>query len=425
MADIDSTEARGQARPDLMVRVSGGRDETPQQQVRRANERRVFHHVRRGEALSRVSLVRATGLSAQSIGDIIRVLLEQGLIEETGAEPQPGLGRYPIGVRIRPRGALAFGCNIERDRLDGAWIDLTGAVVTSKSVRYEPGEEPRTTIGRIEALHESLTGRLTDADGPRLPVVGLAMPGPIDPESQRLVNPPNFAQWEGVDPRALFSATWQLPVHIENAATAAAIGEAWQSRGVLTNFLYCHWGVGIGGGLVLDLETYRGTTGNALELGHVPVVPDGALCGCGSRGCLEAEASVAAVCREARAAGFRGSFDELISRAPDHPALAALLARAGRLLAQALVGAVNLFDVDTVVLGGYHLLQAAEWLVPPVTTALATRPIARDLRPVTVLCSELGEAAGAVGAASAVLDRLLPSGAEAGFGVPAARRGRA
>ena len=201
MADIDGTEVRGQARPDLMVRVSG-RDETPQQQVRRANERRVFHHVRRGEALSRVSLVRATGLSAQSVGDIIRVLIEQGLIEETGAEPQPGLGRYPIGVRIRPRGALAFGCNIERDRLDGAWIDLTGAVVTSKSGPYKPGEEPRTTIGRIEALYERLTSRLTDADGPRLAVVGLAMPGPIDPQSQRLVNPPNFAQWEGVDPRA-------------------------------------------------------------------------------------------------------------------------------------------------------------------------------------------------------------------------------
>ena len=422
MTDIDGTEVR-QARPEPVVRVSGGRDETPQQQVRRANERRVFHLIRRGEALSRVSLVRATGLSAQSIGGIIRVLLQQGLIEETGAEPQPGLGRYPIGVRIRPRGALAFGCNIERDRIDGAWVDLTGAVVASQSVRFEPGEEPRTTIGRIETLHDSVTSRLADADGPRLPVVGLAMPGPIDPQSQRLVNPPNFAQWEGIDPRSLFSASWRLPVHVENAATAAAIGEAWQSRGVLTNFLYCHWGVGIGGGLVLDLETYRGTTGNALELGHVPVVPDGAPCGCGSRGCLEAEASVAAVCRQAHATGFRGSFDDLISQAPSEPALAGLLERAGRLLAQALVGAVNLFDVDTVVLGGYHLLQTAEWLVPRVTTTLATWPIARDLRPVTVMCSGLGEAAGAVGAASAVLDRLLPPGAEAGFGVQASLRG--
>jgi hypothetical protein len=205
----ESTWVRGQSRADGAAR--GGREETPQQQVRRANERRVFHLIRRGQAMSRVSLVKATGLSAQSVGDIIRGLLDQGLVEETGAEPQSGLGRHPIGVRIRPRGALAFGCNIERDRVDGAWIDLSGAVVASQSVRYEQGEEPRKTISRIEALFESLGERLSPGDGPRLPVVGLAMPGPIDPGSQRLVNPPNFAHWEGVDPRALFSADWQLP----------------------------------------------------------------------------------------------------------------------------------------------------------------------------------------------------------------------
>ncbi len=423
MPDVDGTKARGQVRADRVGRGFSGRDDTPQQQVRRANERRVFHLIRRGEALSRVSLVRATGLSAQSIGDIIRGLLDQGLIEETGAERQQALGRHPIGVRIRPRGALAFGCNIERDRVDGAWIDLTGAVVASQSVRYEQGEEPHSTISRIEVLFENLTAQLTESDGPQLPVIGLAVPGPIDPDNQRLVNPPNFAQWEGVDPRALFSEAWQLPILCENAATAAAIGEAWQARSVLTNFLYCHWGVGVGGGLVVDLETYRGTTGNALELGHIPVVPGGASCGCGGRGCLEAEASVAAICHQARAIGFDGRFEELLALAPGAPQLTALLDRAGQLLAQALVGAVNLFDVDTVVLGGHHLLQAEQWLVPAARQALADWPIARTVRPVTVLCSELGEAAGAVGAASAVLDRLLPSGADAITSFLSSRRG--
>ncbi len=367
--------------------------------------------------------MRATGLSAQSVGDIIRVLLEQGLIEETGAEPQPGLGRHPIGVRIRPRGALAFGCNIERDRVDGAWIDLTGAVVASQSVRYEHGEDPRTTIGRIETLYDTLSSRIPDIGGPRLAMIGLAVPGPIDPETQRLVNPPNFAHWEGVDPRALFSASWKLPVLCENAATAAAIGEAWQSRSVLVNFLYCHWGVGIGGGLVLDLETYRGSTGNALELGHLPVVPSGAACECGGRGCLEAEASVAAICRQARQAGFTGTFEELLARARTDATLRGILERAAQLLGQALVGAVNLVDVDTVVLGGYHLLQAAEWLVPVATQALTEWPIAREVRPMTVLCSELGETAGAVGAASAVLDRLLPSGLDTAIPPQGSRRG--
>jgi predicted NBD/HSP70 family sugar kinase len=415
MAEAGGALPRRPGADDADARRSvAARDESPQQQVRRANERRVFHLIRQGEAISRVGLVRATGLSAQSIGDIIRSLLDQGLIEETGAEPRAGLGRHPIGVRIRPRGALAFGCNIERDRIDGAWIDLSGAPVVSEVVRYPLGEEPQQTTRRVEELFGRLTQRLGDlgdlgpAD-PRLPAIGLGLPGPIDPVTERLVNPPNLPHWEGVDPRALFSPQWALPIFVENAATAAALGEAWQSRNELRTFLYCHWGVGIGGGLVVDLQTYRGATGNAVELGHVPVVPDGATCACGGRGCLEAEASVAAICRQAAALGFGADFDQILELAPAEPALAALLDRSGQLLAQALVGAVNLFDVDTVVLGGHHLQQVAGWLVGPAETALRERPIRRGVRPVTVVCSTLGEAAGAVGAASTVFDRLLPS----------------
>ncbi len=389
--------------------MSAGTNESPQQLVRRENARRVFHFIRQGEAISRVALVGVTGLSAQAVGDIIRGLIEQGLIEETGAEPRPGLGRHPIGVRVRPRGALAFGCNIERDRIDGAWIDLSGTPVASEVVRYPTGEEPAQTISRVEDLYHRLTSQLDARPATRLPAIGLGMPGPIELAKQRLVNPPNLPHWEGAEPRALFSADWDLPVFLENAATAAALGEAWQSRNERRNFLYCHWGVGIGGGLVLDLEPYRGTTGNAVEFGHVPVVPDGATCACGGCGCLEAEASVAAICRQAAAAGFGADFDELIERARDEPALGALLDRAGELLAQALTGAINLFDVDTVVLGGHHLQQASQWLTGPVERALRDRPMRRGVSQVTVVCSALGEAAGAVGAASTVFDRLLPS----------------
>ncbi|HUD36222.1 MAG TPA: ROK family transcriptional regulator [Streptosporangiaceae bacterium] len=401
----------GRAGPQARLGPATAND-SPQQLVRRENARRVFHFIRQGEAISRVALVGVTGLSAQAIGDIIRSLIEQGLIEETGAEPRPGLGRHPIGVRVRPHGALAFGCNIERDRIDGAWIDLSGAPVVSEVLRYPLGEEPQRTIGRVEDLYARLSDQLGTVPGeadPRLPAIGLGMPGPIESQSQRLVNPPNLPHWEGVEPRALFSPAWTLPVFLDNAATAAALGEAWQSRNELRSFLYCHWGVGIGGGLVLDLQTYRGETGNAVELGHVPVVPDGAPCGCGGAGCLEAEASVAAIGRQAAGLGFEPDFDRIVALAPAEPALAALLDRAGELLAQALLGAINLLDVDTVVLGGHHLQQAAGWLVEPVRRTLRDRPMRREVRPVTVVCSALGEAAGAVGAASTVFDRLLPS----------------
>jgi predicted NBD/HSP70 family sugar kinase len=200
-----------------------------------------------------------------------------------------------------------------------------------------------------------------------------------------------------------------MPIFCENSATAAALGEAWQSRTNLTNFLYCHWGVGIGGGLVIELDTYRGATGNALELGHVPVIADGALCGCGSRGCLEAEASVAAISRQAMQLGFGNKFDQIVELAHTDPIVADIFRRAGQLLAQALLGAVNLFDVDSVVIGGHHFRQVSEWLLPPVEDAVSEFAMRRNVRNVNVQFSIVDEVAGAVGAASVVFDKLLPT----------------
>jgi predicted NBD/HSP70 family sugar kinase len=376
-----------------------------------ANERRVFHLLRQQGPLSRSALVRLTGLSGQSVGQIVGRLLGQGLVEEIGAVPQSGVGRHPIDVRIRADGALAFGCNIERDRIDGAWINLHGEVVASGSDRFRPGEEPVRTIERVEELYDRLSRQVEAVPlANRLPAIGLGVPGPIDPVTQALVDPPNFAHWEGIDPRTLFSTRWTAPIICENSATAAALGEAWQSRTNLTNFLYCHWGVGIGGGLVIDLDTYRGGTGNAMELGHIPVVADGAPCECGALGCLEAEASVAAICRQAAALGLDPDFDAVVELAETDPRVADILRRSGRLLANALLGAVNLLDVEVVVIGGHHFRQVSPWLLPPVEAAVSDLAMRRNVRKVSVQYSIVDEAAGAVGAASVVFDKLLPSG---------------
>jgi predicted NBD/HSP70 family sugar kinase len=379
--------------------------------VRLANERRVFHLIRQHGPLSRTALVQKTGLSAQAIGSTVRRLLVLGLVEETGPERRSGIGRTPVGVAIVPTGAYAFGCSVERDRIDAAWIDLAGTPLASETARLVPGEDPRRTIARIERIYARLSAKanLRSAPGLVIATIGLGLPGPIDFQNGRLVNPPNFPSWEGVEPRSLFSDSWRLPVMLENSATASALGEAWRSRGALTNFLYCHWGLGVGGGLVREFESFRGETGGALELGHVPVVPDGEPCACGGRGCLEAEASVAAITRQASALGFHRDFDELVAEAPGNTTLSGLFERAGKLLGQALVGALNLLDVDAVVLGGQHFQQASEWLLPSVTRAVGERPVRRVVRPITVQTSSLGEAAGAVGAASVVFDRLLPS----------------
>jgi predicted NBD/HSP70 family sugar kinase len=348
-------------------------------------------------------------MSNQTIGTIVAGLIEQGLVEETGIESRPGAGRNPMGLKVRPEGALAFGCTIERDRIDGAWIDLSGAPVVSQSLSINSNEDPQRTVQRVEELYAQLTDEmpasyLVNA----LPAIGLGMPGPFDSATSTLRNVPNFSHWEGIDPRSLFSTRWQLPIFYDNSATAAALGEAWQSTNDVASFLYCHWGVGIGGGLVIDHRTYRGSTGNSLELGHFPIVADGNPCDCGSRGCLEVEASVAAILRQAADLGVEGDLDHVVAAAASQPRIAAVLERSGQLLARAILGAVNLFDVDAVIIGGHHFQSVSPWMLPPIESAVRNLTMRRLVRPVTVRHSLIGEAAGAVGAASIVFDRLLP-----------------
>jgi predicted NBD/HSP70 family sugar kinase len=115
-----------------------------------------------------------------------------------------------------------------------------------------------------------------------------------------------------------------------------------------------------------------------------------------------------ALCRQSMDLGFTDNFDEIVFLATREPLIENMLIRAGLLLAQALLGAVNLFDVDTVVIGGHHFQQVSTWFLPPVEAAMSDLTMRREVRPVNVKYSTLGEAAGAVGAASVVFDKLLP-----------------
>jgi len=116
-----------------------------------------------------------------------------------------------------------------------------------------------------------------------------------------------------------------LPVLMDNAASAAALGVEWQMLPTHGSFLYCYWGLGIGGGLVIGREAYRGTTGNVAELGHVVVNENGRRCACGGRGCLEAESSAAALLRDARQHGEFPSIEAVAAAALTMPAVQNLL----------------------------------------------------------------------------------------------------
>lgn len=384
-------------------------ERSPQEALRRRHEQRILHLIRPHTPVSRSQLTELTGLSAQAIGSIVRNLIAEGLVEETPMPRQEGPGAPPVGLRLRAEGALALGFGLERDSLRGVLLDLAGNVRWQMSEPIAIGESAVSVLGRIGSAVEGL---FADAawQARRAQVVGLGMavPGPIDLREGVMVDPPNFAHWNGVRVAEALSGRLGLPVIMDNASTAAAAGLAWLTARSRQPFLYCYWGIGIGGGLVLGYDAYRGTTGNAVEIGHVVVDPYGHTCQCGGVGCLEAEASAAAILRDAAVFGSFATVEEVVRAAAQSKELRDLLGRAAERLAAGLVTVVNITDVDEVVLGGAHFAAVAPIFFPVVKDRVEARAFRRGVARVHVRMASLGEEANAIGAAAIVFHTLLP-----------------
>jgi predicted NBD/HSP70 family sugar kinase len=351
-----------------------------------------------------------TGLSAQAVGSIVRSLLDDGLIAETDMPRGDRPGASPIGLRVRPEGAFAIGFGIERDRLSGVILDLGGHVRWEQSVQLPPSETAASTLARMRAWASLVLDTEAWKDlHPSFCGIGVAAPGPINLASGAILGPPNFPSWEMVDLVEALSPATGLPVVIDNASTAAAVGVEWRMPRAHGSFLYCYWGVGIGGALMFEDEPYRGTTGNAVEIGHVVVDPFGRPCACGAVGCLEAEASVAALLRDASVYGHFDNVEQLAAAAAGSPGLTALLTGAAERVGAALMSALNLADVDQVVIGGEHFRAVQEIFLPVIRTWVEQRPFRRRIAPVGVSVTEMGEEAAAIGAASVALNTFVPS----------------
>ena len=397
-----------------MRRRQASAELSPQARLRREHERAILRSLISGATMSRTQLAADHGLSAQSVGRIVRDLLDAGLVEEVGTDRAAGPGAPRIGLRMRPDGAYALGFALERDRLTGVLLDLRAHARWRMSMATPPGQPAAEVLRRIAREVRSVLGQPEFAAArSRLFGVGIAAPGPIDCATGSIVGAPNFPHWQHVDVARELGHGLDLPVVMENDATAAAIGIRWQLHRGLDPFLYCDWGVGIGGGLVVDDEAYLGMTGNSMEIGHVVVNPGGRRCDCGGSGCLEAEASVAAIMADAASYGEFGSVDAVVAAAQSgaQPGpLASLLAHAADRLATALLTVVNLADVDEVIIGGEHFHAVEQIFLPIIRDTLRTSAFRRPIAATKVTVSSL-QTANAVGAAALVFHTLLRSGA--------------
>ena len=308
--------------------------------------------------------------------------------------------------------ALTIGIDVGGTKVLGGVVDDSGKVLTTarKDTPRQGGTALTETIANVakELLEQHSVSS-----------VGVSAAGFVSSDRKTMLATPNIADWNGVDLDNQLTKLIGLPVVIENDANAAAWGEAKFGAGKNQNhMMMLTVGTGIGGGIVVNGALYRGAYGIAAEFGHLRVVPEGHICGCGARGCFEQYASGNALLRHAReainaspevarnllsrgdgtVAGLTGQAITEAAREGDPVALAAFNTT-GQWLGAGIASLSVLLDPACVVIGG-GVIDAGEILLKPTRESLERNmPFAGKHPYPQVIAAELGNEAGLVGVA--------------------------
>jgi predicted NBD/HSP70 family sugar kinase len=358
---------------------------------------------------SRATLALETGLNKSTVSSLVGDLIEAGLLREVPFEERPGrVGRPPQSVELDPGGPFVLGLEINVDYLAVWATDLAGAVRHRSFVANDNrSASPEEVIGALARLAETaLEQPFAASRHPMLATV--AVPGLVDPAGALAVAP-NLG-WVDVPVAGLLKEALEDPpyaLRVENEANLGAVAELVDGAGRgLRDFVYVSGEIGIGAGVVLRGELFRGASGFAGEFGHLTIDPYGPPCGCGGRGCLERLAGQDALLRLAgwdsrmRCEGSRPEWPGTMlaqSARDGHARTLEALSQVGHTLGIAIASLANLLDPEAVLLGGY-LAPLAEWLKVPIEGELETRALAGRRMRCRVLPARLGGEAAVRGA---------------------------
>ncbi|WP_226961310.1 MULTISPECIES: ROK family transcriptional regulator [Streptomyces] len=373
------------------------------------NESVVLDAIRRvPDGLSRVELAEATGLSAQTVSNICRRLLDHGLARETGKK-STGSGKPRTLLQVSPEARYALGVHLDPAVITYVVLDLLGRVVTHLRTPTPRVADPDETLAGISA---SVRRLVTESGVPRDRILGLgiAAPGPVDMAAGLVVDPPELEGWRRVPLRDYLAAETGLPVLLDKDVIAAAIAERWAGAATDTgNFLFFYLGTGSGMGLVVEDTVLRGVSGNAGEVGGLGAA-------CTTRAMVDEAMQLGVLGHEFTPTGPRDAERGLVelSRIAEAPGGGDDSAKAGDIIdrwavrvGRGVCAAATLVDAEMIVFGGPIWPHLQERFLRIIPDMVAQSPFVKKIHPTAVTSTGVGEDVGAVGAACLVLDQTL------------------
>jgi N-acetylglucosamine repressor len=391
-----------------MTAPTGNRD-----LIRAINRSHVLNAIKSYGPIGRAEIARRTGLSPATVTSISAKLISQNLVLEKSAGDSSG-GRPPILLVINPEGGYVVGIKLTETHAICALTDLEAFILAKSSLPLS-GHDPVEVVDDLARMVLSFIREQKIAKK-QLLGVGVGLAGIIDAENGILRQSPIYG-WNNVPLQEMLQRKLHIPVYIENDVNTLTLTERWFGPGQgVDHFLTVTVGRGVGLGIVANGQFYRGQSGGAGEFGHITINPDGPLCACGKRGCLEAYVGDPALIRSAQEAFTRGELstpvedvDELLSLAQNGDQCAVqIFGNGGRILGIGIATLINLFNPKKIIISGEGTREG-DFLFVPMKQSIQQNTMPGLFDPGIVEIVPWGDDAWARGAAGLVLREVFES----------------
>lgn len=370
--------------------------------------------------ISRSEIVEKTNFTAATVSRIVNKLINSNLVTEKGYGESNG-GRKPVLLELNPGSVLAIGIGIEIDKVNGVIVDLNGNILDQYELNIEGSTEKEYILTKVKLVIKKLLIRHNYIN--RVVGIGIGMHGLVDYDRGISIYPPAFG-WSAVPVAKIIKDEFDLPVIVENNVRALTLAENWFGAGKnMNNFICLKVGSGIGSGIYMAGQIYRGASNAAGEIGHIMVDEEGPLCTCGNYGCLESVASNTAIVKRTLKALKQGVSSKIINildnnldkldeesvftAAKQGDELAKrVLQDTGRYLGIGIANLINILNPDAVIISG-NIVKAGDIILESIRSTVYSRALSYSVKKVKIINSRLGEKGVAVGAAVLIMESIF------------------
>lgn len=388
--------------------------------MKKMNRTLILDVIRQQGPISRSQIARMTHLTPPTVTNVVKELIRSDMVVE-GEHVHSTGGRKAINLHINPTACYVIGVRVGVSRITAVVTDLQADIVNQHHFDLQQGDGGDEVISKLKTCIQTVMDH-SDINQDKFKGIGIGMHGVVQSEQGLCVFAPNLGM-RNVPLKDILQEQFALPVLVDNDVRAMALGESWYGHGQkVDNFIFIHVGSGIGAGIIMGEELYRGVNESAGEIGHTTVVEEGPICNCGNQGCLEVMAAAPAIVKrsiERMNQGVSSSLKQeldtgsknitakmIYKHALQKDALSlSLLEDTGKYLGIGIANLINILNPEKVIIGG-GVSQAGDLLFKPLLHTVRQRAMEIPAN-VQIEQSYLGQHVGPVGAATLVLKQIF------------------